>query len=301
MRTLVDTEETDTDRRATTTERSSEHVRMAATYQVSQPEPFDFSNPEEWPKWLRRFERFRQASGLTEKLEKVQVNTLIYCMGDAADDILRSFKLTEANLKVYETVKEKFESHFVKRRNVIFERAKFNNRKPEQGEPVDSFITALYTLAEHCNYGALYDEMIRDRIVVGLRNLSLSEKLQLDAGLTLATAVTKVRQAEAVKKQQPLLRGETLATAGRKLDLPVGAVTPSPKPQPTTSLGVTVSQAPAPGVGSLLMTVSPALPEIQFVANAPSGDTSKPWPCVVRQPEWERSIKWIHQKLFWEG
>ena len=145
-------------------------------------------------------------------------------MGDAADDILRSFKLTEADSKVYETVKEKFESHFVKRRNVIFERAKFNNRKQEQGEPVDAFITALYTLAEHCNYGALYDEMIRDRIVVGLRNLSLSEKLQLDAGLTLATAVTKVRQAEAVKKQQPLLRGETPATAGRKHDLPVGAV-----------------------------------------------------------------------------
>ena len=197
---------------------------MAATYQVSQPEPFDFANPEVWPKWLRRFERFRQASGLTEKSEEVQVNTLIYCMGDAADDILRSFKLTEADSKVYETVKEKFESHFVKRRNVIFERATFNNRKQEQGEPVDAFITALYTLAEHCNYGALYDEMIRDRIVVGLRNLSLSEKLQLDAGLTLATAVTKVRQAEAVKKQQPLLRGETPAIAGRKHDLPVGAV-----------------------------------------------------------------------------
>ena len=101
---------------------------------------------------------------------------------------------------------------------------KFNNHKQEQGEPVDALITALYTLAEHCNYGALYDKMIRDRIVVGLRNLSLSEKLQLDAGLTLATAVTKVRQAEAVKKQQPLLRGETPATAGRKHDLPVVAV-----------------------------------------------------------------------------
>ena len=61
---------------------------MAATYQVSQPEPFNFANPEEWPKWLRRFERFRQASGLAEKSEEAQVNTLIYCMGDEADDIL---------------------------------------------------------------------------------------------------------------------------------------------------------------------------------------------------------------------
>lgn len=79
----------------------------------------------------------------------------------------------------------KFKGHFVKRRNVIFKRAKFNNRKQEPGEPVDVFITALYALAEHSNYGTLHDEMIRDRIVVGIRDSSLSEKLQLDAELTL--------------------------------------------------------------------------------------------------------------------
>ena len=56
------------------------------------------------------------------------------------------------------------------RRNVIFERAKFNQRQEEQGETVDSFITSLHYLAEHCGYGQLHDEMIRDRLVVGLRD-----------------------------------------------------------------------------------------------------------------------------------
>ena len=184
-------------------------------------------------------------------------------------------------------MKEKFESHFVKRWNVIFEIAKFNNCKQEPGEPVDTFITALYILAEHCNYGALHDKMIRDRIVAGLQNLSLSDKLQLDAGLTLATAITKVRQAEAVKKRQPLLRVRHLQQLVGS-NLPVGAVqrgkwlprgvdkTPSPKPQPTTCLGGTVSpRAPAACVGNLLMTVSPVLPEMHSAANAPSGDTCK--------------------------
>ena len=196
---------------------------MAATYQVSQPEPFDFSNPEEWPRWLRRFERFRQASGLTEKSEEAQVNTLIYCMGDKAEDILHSFKLSAEDAKKFDTVKDKFQGHFIKRRNVIFERAKFNSRKQEAGETVDTFITALYTLANRCNYGALHDEMVRDRIVVGISNSSLSEKLQMDADLTLTTAVAKVRQAEEVKKQQTLLRGDTSPT-GRKPEIPVGAV-----------------------------------------------------------------------------
>ena len=67
--------------------------------------------------------------------------------------------------------------------------------------------------------------MIRDQRVVGIRDSSLSEKLQLDADLMLTTAVAKVRQAEAVKKQQPLLRGETSgASGGVKPDTPVGTV-----------------------------------------------------------------------------
>lgn len=72
-------------------------------------------------------------------------------MGDEADDILSSFGLSEDDQK--DMVKVKLDTHFIKRRNVIYERAKFNNRSQEQGEPVDSFITALYGLAEHCGYG----------------------------------------------------------------------------------------------------------------------------------------------------
>ena len=78
---------------------------------------------------MRRFERFQKASGLEEKDEEVQVNTLIYTMGDDADDILHSFPLSAADSKKYDTVKAKFDAHFVKRRNVIYERAKFNLRR----------------------------------------------------------------------------------------------------------------------------------------------------------------------------
>ena len=54
------------------------------------------------------------ASGLSAKDDKAQVNTLIYAMGDEADDILRSFNLSEDDSKRYDAVKGKFESHFDK-------------------------------------------------------------------------------------------------------------------------------------------------------------------------------------------
>ena len=197
-----------------------------ATYQVAAPESFVFSRPSEWNKWIRRFERFRIASGIDKQSEEAQVNTLIYSMGDQADDILRSFGLSAEDSKKYTVVKEKFESHFVKKRNVIFERARFNQRRQDDGEPVDAFITTLYELAEHCSYGALHDEMIRDRLVVGIRDAKLSEKLQLDPDLTLEKAITQVRQAETVKQQQPMIRGEQTDTP------PIGAI--RSKPPPTT-------------------------------------------------------------------
>ena len=97
---------------------------------ASEPsEPFSFSRLSEWPKWARRFERFRVASGLGSKGEEVQVNTLLYAMGDDADDILRSFQLSAADQKKYSEVKGRFDQHFLKKRIAIFERARCNRRK----------------------------------------------------------------------------------------------------------------------------------------------------------------------------
>ena len=55
--------------------------------------------------------------------------------------------------------------------------------------------------------------MIRDRIVVGIRDARLSERLQLDHKLTLDDAVTAVRQSEQVKQQQTVLRGTEIESA----------------------------------------------------------------------------------------
>ena len=89
-----------------------------ASFNVAPPEKFSFK-PEEWPKWIRRFERFRVASELNEKPENTQISTLIYSMGDEADDILSSFTMSDDDREKYDAVKAKFEGHFIIERNVI--------------------------------------------------------------------------------------------------------------------------------------------------------------------------------------
>ncbi|XP_064476419.1 uncharacterized protein LOC135390594 [Ornithodoros turicata] len=106
----------------------------------------------------------------------------------------------------YETVVAAFDKHFVVKRNITYERPKFNSRSQKEGEPVEEFITDLHALAEHCKFGSLRDELIRDRIVVGVKDRVLSEKMQLNPDLTLEKATTMGRQTEAVKKQQASLQ-----------------------------------------------------------------------------------------------
>ena len=43
--------------------------------------------------------KLRYLSGLTKEEEESQVNTLIYAMGDQADDTLTSFKLSTTQLE----------------------------------------------------------------------------------------------------------------------------------------------------------------------------------------------------------
>ena len=87
------------------------------------PTSFSFARSEEWPKWKRRFKQYRQASGLVEKDEQRQVSTLLYCLGEEAEEVLNTTSISNENRKKYQKVIEQFDSYFKVRKNVIYERA----------------------------------------------------------------------------------------------------------------------------------------------------------------------------------
>ena len=147
-----------------------------ATTALKTPKEFPFNKPEEWGKWKARFQQYRLASGLSNKAAKCQVSTLLYCMGEEAEDVLNATGITTAEKEVYQTVLDKFDGHFQVRKNLIYERACFNQRKQEKGESVELFITALHQAADRCEFGLMKEQMIRDRLVVGIRDKSLSER-----------------------------------------------------------------------------------------------------------------------------
>ena len=176
---------------------------------IPPPDVFSWKKPEEWEKWIKRFDRYLIAAAITDDVKKV--NTLIYCMGSQAEDALLGLNISTDDMKKYQTVKDKFDSHFIVKRNYIFERAKFNKRCQLETEPIETFLAELYNMVENCNYGPMKEELLRDRIVVGISDNKLSERLQLDADLTLKKTVDQVRTTAMVHKQSLLLREPPIA------------------------------------------------------------------------------------------
>ena len=172
-----------------------------------------------------RFEQYRQASGLMEKDEQRQVSTLLYCLGEEAEEVLNTTRISDKNRKKYQKVIEQFDAYFKVRKNVIYECARFNKRSQLLDESVDHFITEIHMLAETCEFGDMKEELIRDRLIVGIQDLALSERLQLEPDLDLDKPKRLIRQREAVKLQQ-----EFLQKPPRKEDISLDAVRqPTPR------------------------------------------------------------------------
>ena len=81
----------------------------------------NFSKPEGWPSWIRRFKNYRIVSKLDLEDEKRQVSSPLYAMAEKADDIIDSFRSSDEDQNSYATVRGRFEAYFVKKRNIVFD------------------------------------------------------------------------------------------------------------------------------------------------------------------------------------
>ncbi|KAJ8887055.1 hypothetical protein PR048_013270 [Dryococelus australis] len=124
---------------------------------LAPPASLDFRRPDEWGSWFKRFQ-----SELLKKSSKIQISTLIYILGQESEDIINSFNLSDEESTSYEAVVKRFESYFISKRNVIYERVKFNLNSQLADESVHTFVTALHSSAEKCKYKSMRNELIRD-------------------------------------------------------------------------------------------------------------------------------------------
>lgn len=88
-----------------------------------------------------------------------------------------------------ECLKRKFRELCNPQTNVTMERHKFNTRNQKPDETIEAYVTDLRNKAKSCKFGALHEDLIKDRLVCGIINDGMRKLLLRDSELTLAKAV----------------------------------------------------------------------------------------------------------------
>lgn len=183
------------------------------------PAPESFSGKkDDWENWAKHYERYRHATNMELQPAIAQINNLLLFMGTHVNVTLDAMKKRESDFETYEEAKAAFDEYYKKKINIIYERAKFNQRTQRTDEAANDYIATLQSMAKKLSYGGLLDELVRDRLVVGITDSKLSEHLQMDENLTLETAKNKILQAEMVKAQAKELRDKPEVAKIEKID-----------------------------------------------------------------------------------
>ncbi|KAF0032083.1 hypothetical protein F2P81_016638 [Scophthalmus maximus] len=119
-------------------------------------------------------------------------------MGREAEPIYEYFVFNkgEDNPELnYQTIIGKFDEHFVPKGNLIHDCACLHERMQKPCETVEAFVRSLY------EFGMTKDEQIQDRMVNGMQDNDVFQKLRLEPDLTLEKAFQLAWQSEQIKKQ----------------------------------------------------------------------------------------------------
>ena len=179
---------------------------MATGFTLPPPPPLDIHNTnvsEKWKRFKLAWDSYSLATELNKKSEAIQVATLLTIIGEDARDVFSTFtwESAEEATKI-KPVLEQFADYCEPRKNVPFERYRFNKRTQEAGESYDQYRTALRKLAEGCEFSTITpEEILRDRLVFGISDHKVRERLLRESAMTLKKTDEICRASESSSAQ----------------------------------------------------------------------------------------------------
>jgi hypothetical protein len=129
---------------------------------ISGIEPFDCESSHAnlgatWSTWLKRFELFALAAGITDDERRRAL--LIHCGGKKLFDLVNTMtvvpRLAAENRPAetqYDALKRTLNEHFTAKRNPEYGEYVFRKTKQAENETIDQYCTRLKQLAEECDF-----------------------------------------------------------------------------------------------------------------------------------------------------
>ena len=145
------------------------------------------SEEEDWKNYVERIECYFTANEINDAAKKK--NILLSVVGAKTYSLIRSLADNDVSAESYAGLITLMSNHLHPVKNEIAERFVFNRRDRKDGESIRQFVSVLRKLAEDCNYGGTLQEQLRDRIVCGVRDERMQQKLLSETGLDLPKTI----------------------------------------------------------------------------------------------------------------
>ena len=183
-------------------------------------------NPAELDNYSERLEQYFIANDLEEiQLETDNSNSaqctarqnkrraiLLSVLGASTYEVLRNLCLPQKPAdKSYTDLIQLLKTHYSPKPSETVQRYKFNTRQRHQNETISSYVAELRRLAEHCNYGNILDDMLRDRLVCGVNDEKTQRLLLMEDQLTLKKAFKIASAQEAAERDVIAIKGNNEA------------------------------------------------------------------------------------------
>lgn len=157
------------------------------------------SDIEDWSEYVERLTHYFEANDITSGDKRRAI--LLNAVGPRTYRLIKTLvspaKVTEVS---FEDIVEAARAHFSPKPSPIVKRYEFNTRVQGEGESIANYVAALRKIAEHCEYGTVLEDMLRDRLVCGISNKGIQRRLLQDSALTFKEAMKVAQSAEAADK-----------------------------------------------------------------------------------------------------
>lgn len=165
--------------------------------------PFD-ATQEEWSEYAERLVHYFTANDINSAAKRRAI--LLNAVGATTYRLLKTLAspLQVTDL-TFEQLVTRAKSHFNPKPSPIVKRYEFNTRRQDEGETVSTFVAGLRKIAEYCEYGVVLSDMLRDRVVCGIRDKSVQRRLLWETELTFDKALEIALAAETADKDSKRL------------------------------------------------------------------------------------------------
>ncbi|KXJ69880.1 hypothetical protein RP20_CCG025541 [Aedes albopictus] len=152
------------------------------------------------------FEIYLIASGLEHRDERVKIATFKAALGLEARKIFNLWPLQPNEQDTVAACLDSLSRYMVPQKDVKLARYEFFQCRQQcsdtgETETMSHFINRARELVKDCNFGALEDEMLRDKIITGILDVNLRKRFIGEQNLTSAAVINQCRTEEATKAE----------------------------------------------------------------------------------------------------